>query len=192
MLLYGLIFIATLLEGEVSLIIAGMLARNRNVDFADVFLLAFIAVLLHDVVYYFIGKWISKRNRPVVLGISKQRWDDFLKHLKKREGIYIFVSKFAWGMNRFVLIASGYYHTKFRRFLSYSAAAAFLWVVTFVSLGYMFAEKTQLLRKDMRSIAIVIAILFLGVISIEMVITKKFRKEVHLTGDKIMERAKKP
>lgn len=183
MLLYALVFVATMIEGEVSLLIVGMMVRNKNIDFSDAFLLAFIAVLLHDVVYWMIGKWIAKRDRDVVLGISKKKWEHFLKHLKKREGAYIFMSKFAWGMNRFVLIASGYYQTQFRKFMKYSAAAAFLWVVTFISLGYMFAEKTSLLRKDIRTVALGIAALFAMVIGAEMMVTKRFRKETHLNNN---------
>ncbi len=183
MLMYVILFLGMFVEGEMMLIFAGVLIRSRNLHYFDTIMIAFTAVLLHDVGYWYIGKRLAMVRREKFLGIDLEKAEKFFAKLKKREGVYIFTSKFAWGMNRFVLIASGYFQTKLVKLVKYSTAAAIIWTTTLVSLGYIFAEQTAILRKDIKIAAIGFGVLFLVVFYIEHLLKKMFLEEAKLPED---------
>ena len=181
--MYVILFLGMFVEGEMMLIFAGVLIRSRNLHYFDTIMIAFTAVLLHDVGYWYIGKRLAMVRREKFLGIDLEKAEKFFAKLKKREGVYIFTSKFAWGMNRFVLIASGYFQTKLVKLVKYSTAAAIIWTTTLVSLGYIFAEQTAILRKDIKIAAIGFGVLFLVVFYIEHLLKKMFLEEAKLPED---------
>lgn len=182
-LLYAILFLGMFVEGEMMLIFAGVLIRSRSIHYFDTIAIAFIAVLLHDIGYWYIGKKLAMVRREKFLGINLKKAEKFFAKLKKREGLYIFTSKFAWGMNRFVLIASGYFQTKLVKLVKYSMGAAIIWTTTLVSLGYIFAEQTAILKKDIKMVAIGFGVLFLAVFYIEHLLKKMFLEEAKLPED---------
>lgn len=183
MLLYLILFFGMFIEGEMMLIFAGVLVRSRNIHYFDTIAIAFAAVLLHDVGYWYIGKRLAMMKREKFLGIDLKKAEKFFTKLKEREGLYIFTSKFAWGLNRFVLISSGYFQTKLKKLVKYSTGAAIIWTTTLVSLGYIFAEQTAILKKDIRIVAIGFAALFLVVFYVEHLLKKMFLEEAKLPED---------
>ena len=165
------------------LIFAGVLVRGRSIHYFDTIVIAFLAVLLHDIGYWYIGKKLKKVKRDRIFGINLRKAEKLFARLKKREGLYIFTSKFAWGMNRFVLISSGYFQTELKKLVKYSAGAAVIWTTTLVSLGYIFAEQTAILKKDIRVVALGFAALFIVVFYVEHVLKKMFLEEAKLPED---------
>lgn len=175
---YAIIFAGMFIEGETFLILAGILVRGRAVDYVDTIMIAFIAVIIHDIAYWYIGKRLSRTNRERFWFINVKKMEKFFAKLKKREGIYIFASKFAWGMNRFTLLSSGYCKTPLKKLLTYSIPAAFIWTTTFVSVGYMFADRVHLLKKDVKTFALGTALFLIVVLTIEYFVSKSIKKEV--------------
>ena len=49
-LAYLIIFIGVLIEGEIILILAGVLSRNGYLDFFNVIIFAFVAAVIHDLI----------------------------------------------------------------------------------------------------------------------------------------------
>ncbi len=179
-LMYAILFLGMFVEGEMMLIFAGVLVRSRNIHYFDTIIIAFIAVLLHDIGYWYIGKRLATIKKEKVLGINLKKAEKFFSKLKEREGLYIFTSKFAWGLNRFVLVSSGYFQTKLVKLVKYSTAAAIIWTTTLVSLGYIFAEQTAILRKDIRIVAVGFGLLFLVVFYVEYLLKKMLLEEAKI------------
>ncbi|OGD24408.1 hypothetical protein A2Z10_01655 [Candidatus Azambacteria bacterium RBG_16_47_10] len=150
-LTYLLIFGGIFIEGEIVLIIAGVLIRAGNIDFFDTIIIAFIGTVAHDIFYWQLGRWFfaSQKDRFFFLNVGKL--GPFLTKIHKNDS-YIFTSKFTWAFNRLILIASGYGNMPMRKLLRHAVPAAFIWVVTLVSLGYIFADKTDLLKKNITTI----------------------------------------
>lgn len=182
-LMYVILFLGMFIEGEMILIFAGVLVRSRNIHYFDTIAIAFVAVLLHDIGYWYIGKRLAMVKKEKVFGIDLKKAEKLFAKLKEREGLYIFTSKFAWGMNRFVLISSGYFQTKLKKLIKYSIGAAVIWTTTLVSLGYIFAEQTAILKKDVRMVALGFAALFLVVFYVEHMLKKMFLEEATLPED---------
>lgn len=181
---YAVIFGGMFIEGEIFLILAGILVRGQAIDYVDTIVIAFVAVTMHDIGYWYIGKKLSGTKRERFWFINVKKMEIFFAKLKKRQGIYIFASKFAWGMNRFTLLSSGYFKTPLKKLLTYSMPAAFIWVTTFVSIGYMFADRAHLLKKDVKTFAIGTALFLATVWVIEYFISKSIKKEAEFpNGD---------
>ena len=176
-LIYFVIFLGMFVEGEAILIFAGVLIKARAINFSDTLIITFIAVIIHDMAYWYIGHMLSKTKRKKILFINLEKIEKFLEKFKQRSGAYIFVSKFAWTMNRFVLMANGYFKTALKKLLIYSIPSAFIWTITFLSLGYVFAEKTAILKKDLRIFGLAFAIFLIAIIIVENAFQKVFKKE---------------
>ena len=176
-LIYLIIFLGMFVEGEIILILSGVLVRSRGIDFFDTLLIAIIAVIFHDIGYWYIGRLLSKTKKKKFWFVNLEKLENFLKRFEKRSGLYIFISKFAWSMNRFVLLASGYFKTPIKKLLNYSIPVAVIWTTTFISLGYIFADKTAILKKDLKLFAISIAIFLIAIIIIENTFQKALKKE---------------
>jgi membrane protein DedA with SNARE-associated domain len=171
---YLAMFLGMFIEGELILILAGILIRGGHLDFFDTLFIAFVAVVLHDIVYWLIGKKLAERGKQKFLFFNLERISPILEKIKNNNELYIFVSKFAWNLNRFVLIASGYIGTPFKKFIRYSLPAGFIWAITFISLGFIFAQKTEILKKDLKTVAVSLTIFLLAVIVLENLFQKIF------------------
>jgi len=177
---YTIIFFGMFVEGEAFLILAGILVRGKVIDYTDTILIALFAVVLHDVGYWAIGKKLGMSRKTQFWFINTEKMGKIFKKLQKREGLYIFMSKFAWGMNRFTLLSSGYFSTPLQKFLKYSVPAAFIWTTTFVSVGYMFADRAGLWKKDVKNVALLAAVFFVGMIVFEYQVGKSIKEDANL------------
>lgn len=174
---YMIVFFGMFIEGEMFLILAGILVRGQVIDFLNTILVAFCAVILHDIGYWAIGMKLREVNKTQFWGVNVAKMEKIFKKMKKREGLYIFVSKFAWGTNRFVLLSSGYFRTPFKKLITYSIPAAFIWATTFVSLGFLFADRAELWKKDIKTMAMLTAAFFIGMICVEYLIGRSIKEE---------------
>lgn len=170
---YGIIFGGMFIEGEIILLLSGVLIKAGAIRFFYTLIITFIAVALHDIAYWYIGKKLFQFHQTKFLWFKIDKFLPLLHKIKKREGFYVFVSKFIWNTNRFVLISLGYLNTPLEKFLKYSLAAAFFWPLTLISLGFMFAEQTELLRQNLK-IATVSVIIFVAAIMILGEISRRF------------------
>lgn len=184
-LAYLIIFIGILIEGEIVLLLAGVLSRNGQLDFFDVIFFAFIAAVIHDLIYWGIGRKIAARFKGSAppqgkfLFFKFEKIIGFLESFKRGNGLYIFISKFAWNLNRVVLVASGYLKIPFKKLLSYSVPASLIWSITFVSLGYVFAHKTNILHQDIKTAAIFISVFILVIIIFEDTLKRLLKKDIN-------------
>lgn len=177
LLTYLIIFLGMFIEGEMILILAGILVKSGKLDFFDVLFFVFVAVVFHDIVFWWLGKKFSEKGRKKILFLNLEKIIPFLERIKQGNGLYIFASKFTWNLNRFVLMASGYIKLPFQKLLRYTLPAAFVWSITFISLGYFFAHKTHLLRKDLKTAVILITIFLIMIFVLENIFRKIFNRD---------------
>lgn len=175
-LAYAIIFLAVLIEGEIILLLAGVLSRNGYLDIFDAITVAFAAAIIHDLIYWQIGKKLFESNRKRFLFINLEKTASFLERLKVNDGLYIFISKFAWSFNKVILVASGYLQVPLKELLRYSWLAALIWSITFVSLGSIFAYKTDILKKDLKIAALFIISFIAVIIIFENIIQRMIKK----------------
>ena len=176
-LTYVAIFLGMFIEGEFILILAGILVRNGTIDFLDSVFIALAGVMIHDILFWFVGIKLSQTEKKKFLFFNLEKIKSVLDKINKINYFHVFVSKFGFSINRFFLIASGYFKMPFKKLVKYTIPADFVWTVFFVSLGYMFAEGTAILKTDLKIFAVFVTIFLVVVIFVEKWIQKIIKKQ---------------
>jgi len=144
---YLIIFFSIFIEGEVILLLAGVLGHKELLGIPQIITIASVAAIIHDLVYWSIGRRLAGSNKQKIWCFNLKKIRRVLEKLRGNNGLYIFVSKFAWNLNRIILISSDYLKIPLRVLLRYSLPASLIWSITLVSLGYFFASETDILKQ---------------------------------------------
>lgn len=176
-LTYIAIFLGMFIEGELILIFAGILVRSGTIDLLDSVFVAFIGVIIHDILFWFVGIKLSQTEKKKFLFFNLGKIKSVLDKINKINYFHVFISKFGFSINRLVLIASGYFKMSFKKIIKYTIPADFIWTVFFISLGYMFAEGTAILKKDLKIFAVFVTIFLVVIIFVENWVQKIIKKQ---------------
>jgi membrane protein DedA with SNARE-associated domain len=176
---YLIVFFSIFIEGEIILLLAGVLSHRGHLDIFDVIMIASVAAILHDLLYWSIGQKLSKTSKKKIWFIDLEKVRGFLEKLRLSNGLYIFISKFAWNLNRVILIASGYLKMPVKELMRYSVPASFVWSITFVSLGYVFAFETNILKKDFKTASLILVGFIIVIIVLENLLRKMLEKRTN-------------
>jgi len=166
------------IEGDISLLVFGVLARGRLIGFSQAFLVAFVATIIHDILFWKLGGWLAKREKKKYFYFDLDKFVGFMERYRQFTGVFIILSKFAWNFNRIILISLGYIKTPFRKILRYSAITALLWPSLYMTIGYIFADQLDIFKQRLEIVALGIV----GVLVFIMVFERYIRKLV----DKIL------
>jgi membrane protein DedA with SNARE-associated domain len=180
-ILYGLIFFLMIFMGEEALLVIGALARLGYIDFWDAFLVALLGVFAGDFFWYKIGvkygeKFVAKYGGWFFM--TPERFNGLKNLINKNGGIFIFFSKFMYNLNHISLVAAGAIGFNFRRFIRYQILVSFVWVLSFISLGYFFAHNLVGLKHDVTLFTIVLLLVFAAFIVIDRFIEKLLEKKL--------------
>ena len=134
---YFLLFLAMVLEGEVFLIIAGMLVHLKAFDVGDVFVIALVGVITGNILWYSLGTTLSEKRfaQPIIRRAHKAVFY-FLPRFSEKPFKSIFFSKFIYGANRATILMSGVLKVKFPLFMKAEFSASIIWVILYATLGY--------------------------------------------------------
>jgi len=136
---YALLFFAMLIEGELFLAAAGMLARLHAFDIFDAFFFAFAGVLSGDVLWYCLGRYLhSRHSQNRYLAFAIRHVKKLLPGIEKNPFHVIFLSKFIYGLNHSTILVLGFLKIEFRHFIKIQFFTSLLWSLIFLVLGYMF------------------------------------------------------
>ena len=158
------------------MLLAGVLSHKGYLDIFNVIMIVFVGSVLHDLLYWSIGKKLARINKKKFLFVNLEKLGNFLCRLKVNNGLYIFISKFAWNLNRIVLMANGYLKVSAKELLRYSIPACLIWSVTLVSMGYIFAFETDILKKDLKTAGLLLAGFIVVIIVLENLLKKIIKK----------------
>lgn len=176
---YLLIFLGMFIEGEFILLLAGIIIRSGHIDFFDTLLIAFIAVVIHDTAFWYLGQKLADKGENKFLFFDLNKIINFFQKTKNlATGSWLFFSKFSWSFNRFSLICSGILKMPYSRFYRYTLPAAFLWSLTFISLGYFFADKLEILKKDIKVALMSFTAFFIVILILEKLFQKGLLSEI--------------
>jgi len=87
-------------------------------------------------------------------------------------GPIIFLSKFIWNFNRFILVSAGYLKIPYRKVFWFSLGAAFAWPLAYMSVGYVFADQLDIFKQRIETVAVAIAGIIVLVVLFEIYIRK--------------------
>jgi len=150
---YAVIFVWVLAEqigvpvpAAPLLLAAGVLAGQGLLNFTLAFILAVVASLISDLLWYQIGRYKGSSVLALLCRISlipdscvRQTADLFYRH----GGRSLLVAKFIPGLSTIAPPLAGVFRMGLLRFLLYDGLGACLWVGLFAGLGVLFSDQIE-------------------------------------------------
>src|SRR5262249_29512122 len=170
---YGLyaVFFLVIIEGDITLLLAGVLAHSgffddgllRNHGFLKVLFWGTVGGVASDNLAYAAGRVFGTTVRGFrFYRIAKPR----IQRLTDRFGpLSIFLSKYIYGLRWASCTFYGIAHMRYLRFLALSLGSCFLWVLVLSGVGYSFSTAVIGLIGDLRHLGrILLVIVLTGVV----------------------------
>jgi membrane protein DedA with SNARE-associated domain len=160
------IFLLTLVEGDITLLLAGVLAHGQafgDYSFAQVLATGTVAGVVSDNIAYALGR--AGRS-----GVKKYRFycaaRPRIERLTKKFGVLsIFVSKFTYGLRWGACAFYGIAKMPYPRFLMLSFASCFCWVLILSGVGFFFHSAIYNLIGDFKRFPVfLLVVLAVGVV----------------------------
>ncbi len=165
---YGVyaVFILAMIEGDITLLLAGVLAHSDffgDYSFAWVLFWGTLGGVVSDNLAYAAGRSFHKRVRDLRF---YQRSSPRMERLTNKFGpLSIFLSKFVYGLRWATCIFYGVSRMPYLRFLVLSLASCFLWVFILSGAGYFFSGAVIGLIGDFQRLGkVLLVIVVLGVV----------------------------
>ncbi len=136
---YGLwaVFIGVMIEGDLTLLFAGVLAHYGLFSFGEAFMVGTLGGFVGDWISYLIGYTGKERIKN---SNFYQRAQPRLERLCARFGVYsIFLVKYVYGLRTASAVFWGFAHMRFRRFGPLTLASCAAWALILIGLGYSFS-----------------------------------------------------
>ncbi len=170
-----LLFIGILIEGEVTLIIAGILGFQHALSLPEIIFVAALGAVAKTFLGYAIGSWLSKKwPQSKFLKYIERRILTLLPKFRERPFWSIFISKFVYGANNVTLIFSGYMKTALNIFLRAEFISTIIWLVGFLGMGYFFSYAALTISHDIRKVVLIMFIFILVFILIQRLLSFLF------------------
>jgi membrane protein DedA with SNARE-associated domain len=134
---YGAIIVATFLEGETILLMAGLAAHQGYLSLSWTMAAAWVGSVAGDQLYFWIGRewgqsWL--KNRPA----WRARLEKVDRLLRRRPALFVLGFRFLYGLRTVSPFAIGMSSTPFYEFLALNALGGALWAAVVAGLGYSF------------------------------------------------------
>jgi membrane protein DedA with SNARE-associated domain len=179
---YGLwaVFFGTMIEGDLTLLLAGVLARAGLFSFDQALLVGTAGGFVGDSLSYLLGSRFRDRVRRLHF-FTRAR--PRVEKLMRRFGVLsVFIVKYVYGLRTASAIFWGIAHFGYVRFAFLTLASCAAWVGLLAGLGFTFATGVEKLIGDLYRVQIA---LLIGVIIIATVyaITRFERKVIEQNGE---------
>jgi membrane-associated protein len=155
------LFIGFVLPGETTVIVAGVVASQGNINIDLLCLLVVVSAIVGDSVGYAVGHHFGERLLAIkMLARHREELDGALAGMQRRGPIYVFVGRFAAFLRAVMPGLAGISKMHYRRFLIANALGGIVWGVAFSLLGYFGGSQLSKIEKysGWASIAIVVVI----------------------------------
>jgi len=170
---YGLyaIVILVMLEGDITLLIGGVLAHSGffgEYSFAQLLLWTTLGGCLSDNIAYFAGRAFCEGVREFrFYRMARPR----LERLTQKFGVLsIFLSKYIYGLRWAACVFYGVGHMPYLRFLIVSFFSCFLWVFILAGAGYFFSGAVMGLIGDFQRVGkVLLVIVVLGIVGFYLI-----------------------
>lgn len=161
LLTYLLIFLITIVEGEIVSISAGILVLLGVLNFWCALIVIFAGGMVKTFSGYFLGKFLHKKfNNHKVFQYIEKRVLSIMPHFERRPFWSIFVSKFIM-MNHLVIIFAGYKNINFKKYLKAEVSSTIFWAPGLMLLGYFFSYAAIRASDEIWKFSLIVVVLII-------------------------------
>lgn len=174
---YGLwaVFFGTMVEGDLTLLFAGVLARAGLFTFEEAFAVGLAGGFIGDSLSYLIG--VRFRGRVGSLGFFVRARPRIEKLMQRFGVLSVFIVKYVYGLRTASPIFWGLAHFGYIRFALLTLASCAAWVGVLAGLGFTFATGVEKLIGDLYRIQIILLVAVIVVATV-YVITRFERRVI--------------
>ena len=147
---YGLwvVFFGTMIEGDLTLLLAGVAARSGLFTLQDALLVGTSGGVAGDLLGYLIGRIFRHRARTLRFYLrAKPRIE---RMMRRFGGFTLFIVKYTYGLRTAMSVFCGLAHFGAHRFAPLALLSCLSWVVVLAGLGYFFTGTIEKLIGDIQ------------------------------------------
>ncbi len=169
---YLVIFIGTIIEGEIVLLTAGFLAYNGIVNIYAVMAIAVLGAITGDNLWYAVGRYggrafIDRYGKFMLL--TKERIRRAGEYFERHGRKTVFFSRFIFGTRIGSAALAGTFGMSRKRFICTNAFGAVTWVIITTFLGYFFGRSFHSLRHAVHGTEVALLILAAAALIIALI-----------------------
>jgi membrane protein DedA with SNARE-associated domain len=172
-IVYLLIILGVILEGEIVVIIAGILAHLDSISLYYIFIAIIFGNFIKSIIGYSLGYYLQKKhstNRFLIQ--AERRINCFLPNFNKKPFLSVFLSRFLiLGIYWFALIYAGYKKINLKTFIKAEILSLIIWTIVMLSIGWFFSYTALLISRDIRNFLGIILLFFIVFFILEKIIS---------------------
>ncbi len=164
---YLFLFPAVMIEGPISIMLAGLLISLGFMSFLPVFVLVISGDVTGDFIRYGLGRWGGQAlivRWGKYFGFDERHIVGIKRAFKNRTGLLLIVAKFAYGVGTIFLAAAGMVRVPVLKLLGYDFVGSVLKSSMLIFVGYYFGNAIYKVNSSLEIVAFVL--LFVTIISI--------------------------
>ena len=175
---YGLwvVFFGTMIEGDLTLLLAGVLARSGLFSFQDALIVGTSGGVVGDVLGYLIGR--SFRSRARTLRFYLRAKPRIERLMRKFGGFTLFIVKYTYGLRTAMSVFCGLAHFGALRFAPLALLSCMTWVVVLAGVGYFFTGTIEKVIGDIHRFEKVALVVVALVVVVFIVKHYKFGRRI--------------
>jgi membrane protein DedA with SNARE-associated domain len=170
------------------LLAAGALAGAGRKNFASAFFLCALATILADVTWYELGrrKGIKVLNLLCRISLEPDSCVRRTEGLFEKQGAKsLLLAKFLPGLNAVATPLAGIFQMRLRKFLLFDGLGAFLWLGTYMGLGYFFSSEIELIARRAKALGSWLVVLLVSglfsYIAYKFLARQKFLRDLRIS-----------
>lgn len=164
------------LPGDSLLFVAGAFAGAGQLHIGSLSVLLIIAAFLGDNTNFFLGKFVGQKlfSNPKSKIFRKDILDKTHEFYERHGSKAIIIARFIPLVRTFAPFVAGVGQMTYRKFVSFSLIASFLWVIIFLIGGYLFGN-IPVIKEHMS--LIILAVMAISVLpALKMIWDAKFKR----------------
>jgi membrane protein DedA with SNARE-associated domain len=144
------LFFAAAIEGDLTLLLTGMLVRLEIWPMWQAWLVGAVGALTGDSVYFWLGHGTGRRWLTTAHG---QRVMPRIRRAANKYGVWsLFFARYIYGARMACMFFWGMRKIPYTEFLLLDAISCAVWATTFGAVGYLFSSTLQRLLGELRLI----------------------------------------
>jgi membrane protein DedA with SNARE-associated domain len=142
------LFVGFVLPGETTVLVAGVVASQGNINIDILCVLVVVAAIVGDSVGYAVGRHYGDRLLDIrILQRHREELDAAIAGMHRRGPIYVFLGRFTAFLRAVMPGIAGISQMHYRRFLLANALGGLVWGVAFSLLGYYGGSQLSKIEK---------------------------------------------
>lgn len=162
-LAYGALFIGVFWEGEITLIMAGVLTHLNVLSLPITVMVIIVAAIAKTLLGYQLGRYIGKSfPHSPILKYFERKVFYFIPRFREQPFWSIVISKCIYGVNNATLVFAGYVGINFKKYLIAEFISTTVWLGGMFGLGLFFSTTALNISHNFRSFSLIVILFIVG------------------------------